>query len=96
MSFIERTVYPQFPKRRKLKQHELNKDYSITQDELKMIVTYANTDKSRFNLAIQLKTFQMLGYFITIDDVPAEVISHLRQSLKYHYKLSYGYGDNNK
>ena len=96
MSSIERTAYPRFPKRRKLKQQELNRGYSINQDELKMLKLYANTDKSRLNLAIQLKTFQVLGYFISIDQVPLEAIAHVRQSLKYHHRLSYGYGENNK
>jgi TnpA family transposase len=96
MSAIERTTYPRFPKRRRLKQQELNRGYSVSQDDFKIIKLYANTDKSRLNLAIQLKTFQVLGYFISLDQVPDEVISHIRQSLKYHYRLSYGYSENNK
>lgn len=61
-----------------------------------MIKLGANTDKSRFNLAIQLKTFQRLGYFIEIEKIPSEIIVHIRQSLKYHYRLTPGYGANNK
>ena len=54
------------------------------------------TDKSRFNLAIQLKTFQRLGYFVEMHTIPSEIIIHIRQSLKYHYRLTPGYGSNNK
>ena len=96
MSSIERTAFPRFPKKRKIKQAELNRLYSITHDELKMIKSHANTDKSRLNIAIQLKTFQALGYFITLDKVPHEVVNHIRQSLQLHYRSSYGYSGNNK
>lgn len=52
MSSIERTAFPRFPKNRKIKQAELNRLYSITHDELKMINSHANTDKSRLNIAV--------------------------------------------
>ena len=96
MSSIEKTAYPRFPKRRKIKSAELIRSYSIRHDEISMIKLGANTDKSRFNLAIQLKTFQRLGYFIEIEKIPSEIIVHIRQSLKYHYRLTPGYGANNK
>jgi hypothetical protein len=96
MSSIEKTAYPRFPKRKKIKQDELNRSYSLRHDELNIIKCAAKTDKSRFNMAIQLKTFQRLGYFVEIDKIPSEIIVHIRQSLKYHYRLTPGYGVNNK
>lgn len=60
-----------------------------------MINRAANKEKLRFNMAIQLKTFQKLSYFIGLDDIPSEIIVHIRQSLKYHHRLSHGY-DNNR
>lgn len=33
MSSIEKTAYPRFPKRKKIKQDELNRSYSLRQDE---------------------------------------------------------------
>ncbi len=96
MSSIEKTAYPRFPKRKKIKSTELSSSYSLRDDELKMIKLAAKTDKSRFNLAIQLKAFQRLGYFTDMDKIPSEIIVHIRQSLKYHYRLTPGYGDNNK
>ena len=62
---------------------------------MSMINLAANKDKLRFNLAIHLKTFQRLGYFIELDAIPSEVIMHIRQSLKYHHRLSPGY-DNDR
>ena len=96
MSSIEKTAYPRFPKRKKIKPDELSRNYSLRQDEANMINLAANTDKSRFNMAIQIKTFQRLGYFIETNKIPSEIIVHIRQSLKYHYRLTPGYGDNNK
>ncbi|BCA97304.1 hypothetical protein TUM19329_36650 (plasmid) [Legionella antarctica] len=96
MSSIEKTAYPRFPKRRKIKSAELSKNYSLRHDEMNMINLGGKNDRSRFNLAIQLKTFQRLGYFIEMDKIPSEIITHVRQELKYHYRLTPGYSDNNK
>lgn len=96
MSSIARTAYPRFSKKRKIKPAELIRNYSLQPDELNLIKLRANTDKSRFNLALQLKTFQRLGYFIEIDRIPQEIVSHVRHALKYHYRLTPGYGSNNK
>ena len=54
MSSIEKTAYPRFPKRRKIKSAEFIKSYSIRQDELNLINLCAHTDKSRFNLVSNL------------------------------------------
>jgi hypothetical protein len=91
MSSIEKTAYPRFPKRKKIKPDELNRSYSLRPDEISMINLAANKDKLRLNLAIQLKTFQRLGYFVDMDDIPSEIIVHIRQSLKYHHRLSHSY-----
>ena len=53
----------------------------------------ANTKKSQFNLALQLKSFQKLGYFVDLKEIPDEVVTHIRQILKYHYRLVPGYRD---
>ena len=94
MSSIEKTAYPRFPKRKKINQSELSRHYSITQAERLMIKKTAKTKKSQFNLALQLKTFQRLGYFVELVEIPQEVVVHIRQSLKCHYRLSPGYRDN--
>lgn len=96
MSSIEKTAYPRFPKKRKIKPAELIRNYSLQPDEFNLIKLGAKTGKSRFNFALQLKTFQRLGYFIEIDKIPQEIISHVRQALKYHYRLTPGYRANNK
>lgn len=94
MSSIEKTAYPRFPKRKKITSIELNRSYSLQPDEINMINLAANTSKLRLNMAIQLKTFQRLGYFVEMDEIPLEIIVHIRQSLKYHHRLSPGYSNN--
>lgn len=93
MSSIEKTAYPRLSTKRKIKQAELNRHYAITPTELLMIEKAANTKKSQFNLALQLKSFQRLGYFIDLKDIPSEMVAHIRQSLRCHYRLLPGYRD---
>ncbi|MBA2652790.1 MAG: Tn3 family transposase [Tatlockia sp.] len=94
MSSIEKTAYPRFPKRKKIKPAELHHSYSIQPDEINMINRTANKDKLRFNLAIQLKTFQRLGHFVEMSEIPSEIIIHIRQLLNYHHRLTPGYANN--
>jgi hypothetical protein len=49
MSSIEKTAYPRFPKRKKIKPDELSRMYSLRQDENDKINLAAKTDKSRKN-----------------------------------------------
>lgn len=96
MSSIERTAYPRYPIRRKIKQKELDQ-YTLTTDEMDLMKKkVAKKPHSRLNFAIQLKTFQRLGYFINIDEVPDEIVHHIhiRLSLKLHYRLKPGYQSN--
>ena len=40
-------------------------------------------------MAIQLKTFPTPGVILfDIDKIPSEIAVHIRQSLKYHYRLT--------
>lgn len=93
MSSIEKTAYPRFPKRKKIAPAELHHYYSLKPDEITMIKSAAKKDKLRFTLAIQLKTFQKLGYFIEINEIPLEIITHIRQTLNYHHRLIPGYAN---
>jgi hypothetical protein len=76
MASIERTAYPRYFKRTKIKASELAFSYALTRDELLFINKTANTDTSRLNIAILLKTFQKLRYFIEFTGIPKEVIKY--------------------
>ena len=92
MSSIERTAYPRYPKKRKFDQKELNQAYTVTSEEIQLVQQTASTNKSQLSFSMQLKTFQRLGYFIELDEVPEEIVQHIRRSLNFHYRLSFGYG----
>ncbi|WP_440617886.1 Tn3 family transposase [Cysteiniphilum sp. 6C5] len=91
MSTIERTAYPRYSNRRRMKPSELDEFYTLSSSEVSLMNRYARGDKYRLNFAIQLKTFQNLGYFIALDEVPDEIINHIRKTTNFHYRQSYGY-----
>lgn len=91
MSTIERTAYPRYSNRKKIKSEELNNCYTLTSEENILMKKHARSNLSRLNFAIQLKAFQNLGYFISLEDVPTPIISHIKRTLKFHHKLKYGY-----
>ncbi|MDA7742535.1 Tn3 family transposase [Francisellaceae bacterium] len=93
MSTIERTAYPRYSNRKKIKPKELSACYTMTSEESSLMRKYARSNVSRLNFAIQLKTFQNLGYFISLQDVPAPVVAHIKRTSKFHHKLKYGYDD---
>lgn len=78
MSSIERTAYPRFTSGRTLKEHELEQFYSLTPDELRYINQNARTPLMRLNFAVQLKTFQRLGYFAKFKNVPEIIVEHIK------------------
>jgi len=91
VSSIERTAYPRYPQKRHIDQKEVNRFYTFTDEERLFIHQAAKTDKLKLSMAIQLKTFQKLGYFIELKKIPEEIIRQLRRILKVHYRLSFGY-----
>jgi TnpA family transposase len=91
MASIDRTVYPRYSKKLKIKASDLNRFYSITKEELEFITNTARSIVSRLNLVIQFKTFQKLGYFIELDEVPEEIIRYIKLAMNYNYNQNYGY-----
>lgn len=80
MSSIERTSYPRFATGRALKERELEKFYSLTPDELNYIYNNIRGTEMRLNFAVQLKTFQRLGYFPALKSVPSVIIEHIKNA----------------
>jgi TnpA family transposase len=93
MASIERTAYPRFSVGRILKEQELEQFYSLTPDELQYINKNIRGTEMRLNFAVQLKTFQRLGYFPKLTTVPVIIIDHIKKCLgifdlniKFHYE----------
>jgi hypothetical protein len=76
---INETVYPRI--KNNISLHELNEIYTPTNDEIAFINKSAKGDTSKLYLLVMLKTFQLLGYFIQIKDVPNQIIKHISSSL---------------
>lgn len=81
MSSIERTAYPRFSPSRLPKESELEQFYSLTPDELSYIKQQARTPLMQLNFAVQLKTFQRLGYFAEFKQVPEIIVEHIKKCL---------------
>jgi hypothetical protein len=80
MASVERTAYPRF--RRFMSARELCVFYTPAAEEIAWAGENASSDEHLLGLVIQLKTFSRLGYFPALDEVPAEVVGHIRRSLR--------------
>lgn len=80
MASIERTVYPRLKKT--FTDAELKDYYTPTEDEIYFVRNHTRSDDPQLHLLILLKTFERLGYFPRIEDVPEEVIHFLRSALQ--------------
>ena len=76
MASIERTAYPRF-KQNPLT-HELDVLYTPTQDELDFANGMVRKEQHRFSILLLLKTFQRLGYFPTLENIPPTIVQHVR------------------
>ena len=80
MASIERTVYPRFKK--VVSERELHDVFIVTFDELAWAAEVApRSNENLVALVVLLKSFQRLGYFPSIEDVPDEVIAHVGDQL---------------
>lgn len=80
MAAIERTAYPRLKKR--FTKSELHDYYTPTEEEIYFVKNHAQGDEPQLHLLVLLKTFQHLGYFPNIEDVPDELIAFLHSCLK--------------
>src|SRR3546814_7888660 len=79
MANLERTAYPRFP--RVITTRDLLRHYTPDVDEVEWASGFARSDTGRLGLIVLLKTFQQLHYFPALENVPAEIISHIRTVL---------------
>lgn len=78
MASVERTAYPILSK--SYSRSELQREFSLSAEELKWV---RSKSKAPFhlNLAVLLKTFQLLRYFPDITAVPDQVVDFIRGEL---------------
>ncbi len=89
MASIERTAYPRFKRYYTLAQ--LQKTYTPTSTEIAFGRSNTQGDKNFFNLMVLLKSFQRLGYFPSLEQIPQDLINYLRDYLKLSENIDVGY-----
>jgi len=80
MASVERTAYPRF--RRFMSARELHVFYTPVPEEITWARENAGSDEHLLGLVIQLKAFSRLGYLPALNEVPAEVVGHIRRDLR--------------
>jgi TnpA family transposase len=90
---IERTAYPRF--KRQFTTKELTDIYTPTKLEIAFAYATTKGESNVLNLLVILKSFQRLGYFPSLTDIPLKIINHIRSHLKFAIDIGLGY-ENNK
>nr|WP_255435175.1 Tn3 family transposase [Rhodoferax sp. BLA1] len=80
MSSINETAYPQLSS--EIVEKELLAFFTPTQQELGFIADAYRRTTTQALIAIQLKVLQRLGYFITLVNVPRNIIEHVCKHLR--------------
>lgn len=88
MTAIERTAYPRFPQR-PLLLPELEACYTPTKEELHFVQRHlrnkftadSNYLQYQLNMLALLKSFQQLGYFPRIKEIPDTIVQHIQYKL---------------
>lgn len=89
MTSIERTAYPRF--KRQFTTKELTEIYTPTSSEIAFAYSTTKGENNILNLLVILKSFQRLGYFPSISDIPLKIINHIRSHLKFKSDIVLGY-----
>ncbi|VXD22093.1 transposase [Planktothrix paucivesiculata PCC 9631] len=86
---IERTAYPRF--KRQLTAQELTEIYTPKKSEIALAYATTQGESNILNLLCLLKSFQRLGYFPSLVDIPLKIVAHIRSSLKFSVETVLGY-----
>ncbi|MEG4997778.1 Tn3 family transposase [Microcoleus sp. B4-D4] len=89
MASIERTAYPRF--KRYFTPKELREVYTPTPAEIAFGLSTTQGQVHFLNLMVLLKTFQRLGYFPKLTDIPKSLANHIRSSLSLPENICVGY-----
>jgi TnpA family transposase len=89
MASIERTAYPRFTPTPSSK--DLLSLYTPTEEEMSFTQQATRSATHQLTCLVLLKTFQRLGYFPRLSDVPVTIVQHLRSVLHCGEDLSVGF-----
>ncbi|WP_424922611.1 DUF4158 domain-containing protein [Streptomyces sp. wa53] len=80
MTSIERTAYPRF--KRLITAHELHLFFSPTRDEIRWAADATDGDEHLLALLLMLKSYQRMGCFPALEDVPEQVVEFVRRQVE--------------
>ena len=89
MTSIERTAYPRF--KRYYTPNELKNIYTPTTEDKLFATEYTRNDNNYLNLLVALKSFQRLGYFPKLNQIPLSIINHIKKILSLSKELTIEY-----
>src|SRR5713101_623855 len=75
MPSIQDTAYPRL--RSQVTQRELTEIYTPTAEELALARQVTKGASAQLGFLVLLKTFQRLGYFVTLSTVPPSIVAHV-------------------
>lgn len=81
MTTIDRTAYPRFKTKEIISEKELIEIYTPSEKEEDFVFRNANGIKNQFQLMLFLKSFQRLGYFIKLENIPKAIINHIADKM---------------
>ena len=80
MTSIDRTAYPRF--KRMITTRELADSFTPSNEEIEWARDMTLSDPHLLALTVWLKSYQRLGYFPKLDEVPQVVVEHVREALR--------------
>ncbi len=80
MTTIERTAYPRF--KRNLTAKDLEEVYTPTPQERFLAFRSTKGSIAELGFLVLLKTYQRLGRFIPLSEVPAPIIEHIAKLIQ--------------
>ena len=86
MTAIERTAYPRF--KRSLTAKDLSEVYTPTSAERFLALRSTKGSVAELGFLVLLKTYQRLGRFIPLSEVPAPIIEHIAKLIDPHLDVS--------
>jgi len=81
--FASETAYPRL--KSSISDEDLNRSYAPTADDLALASQVAKGTEPKICFLVLLKTFQRLGYFIQLHDVPRPIAEHVSLLFGVHY-----------
>ena len=79
MPSISETAYPRY--KSNFTQKELNDIYTPTQNEIDFAINVTRGDTAKLCFIVMLKSYQRLGFFIPITEIPVQIVQHVAETI---------------